>query len=197
MKFLGSTREIRTVSIDSSVIFDSIVPFVSSTSGLSSADKERINDSLHLIEFLFSVKVNTIGTDIVRKEISYNNSLFSKLYDSIFDNTAIINKETKRLAKVYVEQLNIKPSDALIIASLSEARCDCLLSWDKEDIVSNRTVLGITKINKERNKGVPLLITPKDFLQRVFLSQGKHIVFSPNPLPLELHLRFSSSTDSL
>ena len=198
--YLGKTRKIRSISIDSDIIIDIPALKVLQTKHNLTKEEERYfkrcEISLQTLSLAFASKVNLIGTEIVKKELSYF-SILRNLYDRVFDKEIPLSSEVKRLAIMYMEKRKIKPADSFILASISVDKIDCFLSWDREHMVNAEVNKIVKEINKERNLPMPLIITPNDFLQRIILSPERTICFFRDPIPQKFHPRFYPSKQLL
>lgn len=194
--FLGDVRKLRRVSIDSDVIIDVLaLNFLKNKLELSHEEKqylERCVKSLETLSLLFSVKIELIGSEPVKQELSYFSSL-KELYEKVFDSTVNIDRKVKRLARVYLKKKKLKLADALILACVSRSKTDCFLSWDKEHMINNNTAEIVKQVNKSQNLPLPILLSPDEFLKRVTLSQERTLAFSPEPIPTKVTLKFSLS----
>lgn len=194
--YFGEPRKIRSISVDSDVIIDvPALKVLQARARLSKEEKKyvrRCEFSFQLLSLAFAVKVDIVGTEIIERELSFYPTL-KDLYERIFDRTAPLSPETKRLAKSYVDKKHIKPADAFILASISDGRIDCLLSWNREHMVNALTIEAVRGINKSKGLPAPLIITPEDFLSRITLSQDQTICFFPDPIPQQFRLQFYPS----
>ncbi len=194
--FLGDVRKLRTVSIDSDIIIDVLaLNILKNKPNLSDEDKkylERCVKSLEVLSLLFSVKIELVGTEPVKRELSYS-PLLKGLYGKVFDSTVSVERKVKQLAQLYLNKKKLKIADALILACVSRNRTDCFISWDKEHMINNNTAEMVNHVNKSQNLPLPILISPDEFLKRVSLSQERTLAFSPEPIPAKVTLRFSLS----
>ncbi len=185
---LGTTKKLRTISIDSDVINDILaLEYLKRKTRLTKDERrylKRCETSFNLLAVLFSIKVDLVGTEIVKKELQRYPPL-GRLYDRIFSREIKITVGIRRLTKTYISELNIKPADTLILASISLGKVDCFLSWNREHIVNQKTIESIKKINKKKNIHIPLIITPDDLLPRIFLSQDRTLCYTIVPIPSE------------
>lgn len=192
-KRFPETRKIRTVSLDTNILSDAMYYLILESKGkLTKKPKpqmERFSDSMQALTFILSVNVEPIGTELVRKELK-RKLLFARLYDAVFGRNQIkITKEVKWLAKKYVKKTKIDNPDALIMASASRGGVDLFLSWNRDDMVNSKNLEKIAKINKKGNIPLPTFATPKEFLDRVFLTDSNTICLSQLPTPRRFHLK--------
>jgi len=194
--YLGKTRKVRSISIDSDVIID--IPSLKILLDKTRLNKEerkyveRCEFSFQLLSLAFAVRVNVIGTEVIRKELSFS-PVLKNLYEKIFDKTVSLLPKTKDLAKDYENKINIKPADSLILASVSIGKIDCFLSWNREHIVNPLTIKMLKEVNKDKELPIPLIITPEGFLSRIVLSQDQTICFFRDPIPQRFRLQFYPS----
>lgn len=194
--YFGEPRKIRSISVDSDVIID--VPALKVLQARARLNKEekkyvrRCEFSFQLLSLASAVKVDIVGTEIIKRELSLYSAL-KDLYGMVFDRTILLYPEIKRLAKNYVDKRNLKAADSLILASISIGRIDCFLSWNREHMVNALTIEAVRGINKSKGLPAPLMITPEDFLSRITLSQDQTICFFPDPIPQQFRLQFYPS----
>lgn len=158
---------------------------------MSKAEKryfQRAAESFEAIIMLLSVNVETVGLSIVRKELSQKPHL-TRIYDSTFDRTVRINRDAKSLARAYMLKTSLKAEDALIFALASTGKVDVLLSWNRDDIVNTANLQTVHRINKKRRVRFPIFATPKEFLDRIFMSPAKTICLSHVPIPEQYRLK--------
>ena len=148
------------------------------------------------LESTFSVKIELLGTEPVKRELSYS-LLLKDLYERVFDSTVSVGKKVKQLAQIYLNKKKLKLADALILACVSISKTDCFISWDKEHIINNNTAEIVKQVNKSQNLPLPILLSPDEFLKRVTLSQKRTLAFSPEPIPAKVTLKFSPSKQLL
>lgn len=186
------TRKIRTISFDTNIISDIMYYYILERKNKLSKKKkeylERLSDSMESVILSLSVKIKTVGIDVIRKELKYR-SLLPKLYKIIFENQVNVNREIKWLAKSYLDKINIESPDALIMASASVGKIDLFLSWNRDDIVKDSNLKIIEKLNKKRRVPFPVFATPSEFLDRIFLSNRMTICLSQLPMPRRFHLK--------
>ncbi len=180
---VGKTQKVRTVSIDTDVLND----LVAESLGHSTSITKQSFETFSIITAR-GIKLELVGSPVVRKELQRVG--LEKFYDVVFDSAAKVDKNVKRLAKIYVEKLNIKGADALIIASVSLARIDVLFSRDRTHITNDRIREGIKAINDKRKIWTPLLMTPSELIERVFI-WDRCICVSGSIVPLRLRPRIS------
>jgi hypothetical protein len=195
--FWGQSRKIRTASVDTDVISD-ILALKCSYLGTPIRDfHNRWEKSFQLLSLLFSVKVKIVGLGVIKRELSEYTSL-RKLYDTVFSTTIKTSSTIKKLARAYRTKTNIKPADTFILATASVGNIDCFFSWNRKDIVNEKTLKVIEKINKSRNIQTPLIITPEDFLDgRFAISQILTLSFFSEAIPCGYRPRFFPSKQIL
>lgn len=189
-----STKKIRTISFDTNVLSD--VPYYYSLEGKCRLAKkkksylERTSSSVLSIIVTLSLNIRPVGIELVRKELA-RKPLFADLYDRVFERKQInVNREIKWLAESYMKRINIDGPDALILAAASVGRIDLFLSWNRDDVVNEKNLVKIREINKKRNVHFPIFATPKEFLERIFLTDKKTIWLSQLPVPSQYRPRF-------
>ncbi len=199
-EFLGKTKKIRTISFDTDLISDIMSLRLLSIKPKLTKDEadyfERCKMSFQLLSLILSVRVETVGTDLVRKELSQVEGL-KMLYDRLFDRTIEFSSNAKKLANAYVDKKGIKAADALLLALVSIGNVDCLLSWNRKHIVNSETLKVLRKINEDRNFNTPLILTPKEFLERITLSPERTICFYADAAPRQFRPRFYPSKQIL
>lgn len=190
------TRKVRRVSADTNVLLD--VPnyyhLKERESTLTSEEREMFKRCESSIEVLVmclteTIKVDRVGLRVVEKELAKNPSIL-RLYQTVFPPSIKPTPQSKKLAKLYMRQLNVPSADALIIALASYAGTDVLFSWNRKDIVKPSVQTAIEEINKKQNIRTPFLMTPTDFLSRIYLSNDRSICLSPLPIPQRYRPRF-------
>ncbi len=162
-KFIGNTRKIRTVSLDTNIVID----LASEASGYSTSLTQK---SLEIFSILTARNVNMtlMGCPVVRKELQYGG--LEALYDAISDRESAKGKDVKNLARAYLREINIKPADALIVASLSISKTDVFITRDNE--LAKESVLNkIKEINKPRKIPTPVIVSPSELHERIFLTE--------------------------
>lgn len=152
---------------------------------------KRCESSLEVLVMCLSegIKVGRTGLKVVEKELTKNPAML-KLYFMVFRPSPKPTPQIKKLAKMYLQQIHLKPADALLLASASYSRVDVLLSWNRDDIVKEPTQKSVEEINRRQRVPAPVLITPSDFLDRIYLSNDKSICLSPSPVPRIYRPRF-------
>lgn len=180
-------RKIRSVSADTNVILDvpNYYPLKARESSLTPEEKDmlkRCESSIEVIVMCLSedVKIQRVGLRVVEKELAGDPSIL-RLYKSVFPPSIKPPQQVKKLAKLYM-QAGIPSADAMIIALASYLRTDVLFSWNRQDIVKQSVQHAIEEINRKQRVGTPSLITPSDFLSRIYLSNDKSICLSPSPV---------------
>jgi hypothetical protein len=197
---LGKTKKIRTISFDTDLVSD-ILPlrYLLSKSKLTKDESgylERCKLSFQILSLTLSVRVEKIGTELIERELSKVGGL-KILYDRIFQRTIEFSSAARKLANAYLEKRNIKPADALLLALITIGNVDCFLSWNRQHIVNSETLKILRQINEKRNLRTPLILTPKDFLERITLSPERAICFYVNTVPSEFRPQFYLSKQIL
>jgi len=191
----GQTHKIRSMSVDTNVISD-VIPYVQYSNRRKPLSKEesklyfeRCKQSVHSLAIGLSFKVNLFGTPTVRRELRRRPGLI-ELYNRFFyGGTLQIDKNTRNLAKMYCDEVNLDIADAFILATISLNRVDLFLSWNRQDIVNINNVQKVSLINRKKRIPLPVLATPKEFLERVFLTDKQTIGITDRPIPEGLRLQ--------
>jgi predicted nucleic acid-binding protein len=181
-------RKIRRISADTNVLLD--VPnyyFLKARDSLNQEERELLKRCASSLEVLVmclteGIKIERIGLKVVERELAKHPTML-RLYFIVFKPSPKPTPQIKKLAKMYTQQTHLKPADALLLASASYSGVDILLSWNRDDVVKQPTQKLINEINARQRVSAPILITPSDFLSRIYLSNDKSICFSPSPVP--------------
>jgi len=193
---MGIIKKIRTITLDTNIPMD--IPaliILRNRSNLSKDETDflkRANYSLEIITLVSAVKVNVVGLDVLKKELKPVPPLLA-LYSKLIDHEVKVSSRVRKLANAYKEQVPIKSPDALILALTSSSKVDCLLSWNREDIVKQSTLKSIRSINDKQRIPTPVITTPDDFLSRITLTPSKTIVFSDQLVPSQYRPKFFPS----
>ncbi len=193
---MGIIKKIRTITLDTNIPSD--IPSLTILQNKTKSSKEdtnflkRAKNSLEIITLVSAVKVDVVGLDILKKELKIIPSL-SNLYNKLVDYEVKSNSRVRKLANAYKEQVPIKSPDALILALASSSKVDCLLGWNREDIVKQSTLKSIRSINDKQRIPTPVIATPDDFLSRITLTPSKTIVFSDQLVPSQYRPKFFPS----
>ncbi len=182
-KFIGRTRKVRTVSIDTDVVNDLIAEGL----GYSSIITKSSNEIFTVLSAK-NIKITFVGCPVVRKELQAIK--LERFYDVIFDKEVSLSKEVRNLANEYVKQLNIKGSDALIAASASVAGVDIVLTRDKQHMLKYSILDKLREINRKKNVAVPVFISPAELHERIFIAD-RSICVSHEIIPLQFRLQIS------
>lgn len=188
------TRKIRTISLDTDVISDLIFYDILERKTKPSKEErqylEICEESFETVLILLSVRVKINGIKVIRKELE--KSGFEELYKKIFIHSEVgIDKEIRNLAKTYIRESEIKDADALILASVSCGNIDIFLSRNRRHMLNPKFQSAIRKINNNRGKRTPLIISPSTFLEHIFLSDKNTICYSRLQLPKEFRPQIS------
>ena len=196
-KYFGEARKIRSVPLDTNIIIDGLFHiYLRDTLGKTPwgiSYSKRCKESSDLLFTFLCTRVNLFGISAVRKELSGKNALL-KIYRSIFKNEIKKTPEIRNLAKIYEKKANIKPVDAVILATASIGKIDMFCTWNREDMVKEKSLEKIEKINKSKHINVPLIITPTMFLERFGITQQKTVLFTVSKVPKLFRPRFSYPT---
>jgi len=190
----GQTRKIRTISLDTNILSDIVYYLILENMG--KLDKKRgdfvirLKDSFESVLLILSTRIKPIGINIIRKELRRKEHLVH-IYNTIFKEEKKPDKNTKQLANKYTASMNIESIDALIMAIASVNGIDIFLSWNRSDIVNEDNLKKIQNINKERGVYFPAFMTPKEFLDRIFLAENRILCLTQTPAPRRFHLQFS------
>lgn len=192
------TKKIRKVSLDTDVISDILYREALLAERKKSIFEhfrlQRYEISFGVLNLLFGVRVQLIGSVVVKKELSKKSKYLVNLFDKTFDVTTQLNKKIKNLAKKYEKELKTKPADALILADLSVHGVDCLISWNRKHIVNPENYVVMSKINKYASVPTPMLFTPAEFLERVGLEPRTNVIWiSRQPAPRKFFPRLFPS----
>ena len=185
----GHTHKIRSMSVDTNVISD-VIPYIQYSERRKPPSKEesrqyfkRCKESVHALAIGLSFKMRLLGTPTVRRELKRRPGLIG-LYNNFFYNgTLRVDKNTRNLAKSYIDKINLSVADAYIIATISMSKVDLFLSWNRRDIVNPNNTQKISLINKKKGIPMPVFATPKEFLERVFLTDMQTIGITDRPIP--------------
>jgi hypothetical protein len=185
---LDRARKVRSVSADTNVLLDvpSYYPLKAREGSLTSEEKDmlkRCESSLEVLVMCLTedVKIQRVGLRVVEKELAGDPSIL-RLYKSVFPPSIKPPQQVKKLAKLYMQEIKIPFPDAMIAALASYLKTDVLFSWNRQDIVKQSVQHAIEEINRKQRVGTPSLITPSDFLSRIYLSNDKSICLSPSPV---------------
>lgn len=189
-------KKIRTITLDTNIPSD--IPSLIILQNKTKPSKEdtnflkRAGNSLEVITLVSAVKLDVVGLDILKKELKIIPSLLN-LYSKMLDYEVKSNSRVRKLANDYRERIPIKSPDALILALTSLNKIDCLLSWNREDIVKQSTLKIVKEINEKQKIPTPIITTPDDFLSRIILSTNKTITFFDRPVLSQYRPRFYPS----
>lgn len=188
--------KIRIVTLDTNIPMD-IPAFIilQNKTKLSKEETEflkRANYSFEIITLVTAVKVHVVGLDILKKELKFVPSLLT-LYDKLVDYEVKVNSKVRKLASAYKQATSIKSPDALILALTGLNRVDCLLSWNREDIVKESTLKAVKEVNEKQKIPTPIITTPADFLNRIIVTPSRTIAFSDQPIPSQYRPKFYPS----
>lgn len=195
---IWKSKKIRKVSLDTDVISDILYREAlltrEKTSILEHFKLQRSEISFKILNLLFGVKVQLVGSVVVKEELCKKSKYLVKLFEKTFDITTQLNKKIKNLAKKYEEKLVTKPADALILADLSFHEVDCFMSWNRKHIVNPKNYAAMSKINRYSSVPTPMLLTPAEFLERVGLEPRTNVIWiSRQPVPRKFFPRFYPS----
>jgi len=193
-KYFGQARKIRNVSLDTNIIIDVLFHMyfrdTLSKSSWGRSYLERCKESSDLLFTFLCTRVNLFGIRAVRRELSKKSALL-KIYRAIFKKEVGKTPEIRSLSKLYEKRANIKPVDAVILATVSVGKIDLFCTWNREDMVKEKSLEIIEKINKSKHLNVPLIITPTMFLERFGVTQRKTVLFTVSKVPPVFRPRFS------
>lgn len=190
------TKKIRTITLDTNIPLDipSLI-ILQNKAKLSKEETEflkRANYSFEIITLVTAIKVQVVGLDILKKELKFVPSLLT-LYDKLVDYEVKVNSKVRKLASAYKQPTSIKSPDALILALTSLNKVDCLLSWNREDIVKESTLKAVKEVNEKQRIPTPIITTPSEFLNRITITPNKTIAFSDQPIPSQYRPKFYPS----
>ncbi len=188
-RFDGKISKIRSMTADTNVISD-IQALAYYDSRLEEGEflppdeqnyYQRCRSSKKAIFIMLDFKVEKVGLPVVYKELLASPPLHL-LYRQLFSSEAAISKESRRLAEKYAQAAGLEAADAAIVALASLNGIDILLSWNRHDIVKAAAIRSVEQINRQAGISTPEIMTPRDFLDRVMLTEKKTIALSPHPL---------------
>ena len=192
-KYFGEARKIRSISLDTNIIIDVLFHmYLRNSLGKGSWVKDylaRCEESYNLLFTFLCSRVKFIGIKSVRKELSSKGLL--NIYRSLFKEEIKMNPQIRGLARLYESAANIKSVDAIILATVTLSDIDLFCTWNREDMVKEKSLQKMEEINREKNLNIPVIITPKMFLERFGITQKKTILFTVSKVPKVFRPRFS------
>lgn len=76
------------------------------------------------------------------------------------------NRAVKHLGRLYLAELKIKPNDALHLGYAVVVGVDIFVSWNREDLVKQKTRVGLRQINDRLGRKSPIILTPATLIDR-------------------------------
>jgi len=193
-KYFGNARKIRRVSLDTNIIID-VLYFIYNQDRRNQSPGEReylerCETSYNLLFTFLCTRVDLLGIKTIRKELSHKTFLL-KVYRSLFPKEVKNTPDVRNLAKVYQTKAGLKAADAVILASVVLGNVDMFCSWNRKDIVRERTLEAIKRINDAKGLKFPLILTPDMFLERFGVTQKRTVLFTVSQIPKVFRPRFS------
>lgn len=143
---------------------------------------DRQPPSRETLQFAYQKVVVCVGSDLVRKEIRRMEerlgiALILPLYERAVQIETPASREVRSIQARYLGGAGLSSADALHLALASFQRADAFLSWNRGDIVKEKTLRSVARINGSLGIPTPAILTPAEFLRRAkFSAAGRCLI---------------------
>ncbi len=164
------TRKVQSAYIDTNVY------------GAAVEAGDRQPSSRETLQFAYQRVVVCVGSRLVRREIRrleerLGLTLVLPLYERAVQIEAPASREAKGIQARYMSGAGLSYADALHLALASFQRADVFLSWNRGDIVKEKTLRSVARINSGLGIPTPAILTPQEFLRRAkFSAAGRCLI---------------------
>lgn len=135
------------------------------------ATGETCECSVEALQLASQKVLMCMGSETVRAELKgvqekTGSDILLRVYEDTIHIEVPAVREVWRIQSRYLDEVKIKSADALHLALASFNRADVLLSWNREDIVKEKTIRAVARVNVELRIPVPAILTPRELLTR-------------------------------